>query len=259
MTQSNEPKTKFSHTDAFELLPWYVNESLPAKETALVREHLSGCAECRKEIISLNALQKAAVAENGAMPEPGPEIFSRIVSRIEDYEASQKSGKKSLITKWRKHFSDYWSAQTAFSKLVFAGQFAALLLLALAAVFSIQRSMNFEKQLAHEKNRADRNEKLLEEERKRFVTLTGPDVLKDANAILFNVAFQEEAKEKEIRELLESIKGRIVGGPSPQRFYTIAVSISEGEDKGRVAVEVLEKLRGKPRVVSFAEARPEQK
>jgi hypothetical protein len=256
MAQSNEPKTKFSHTDAFELLPWYVNESLSAEELALVREHLSTCVECQKEIIALDALQQAAIVENEAMPAPGPEMFSRIVSRIEDYEASQKSGGKSLITKWSERLSDFWSSQTAFSKLAFAGQLAALLLLAFAFVFSIQRARNFENQVAQEKKRADHNEKLLEEERQKYKTLSGPDGVKDANVILFNVAFQESAKEKEIRKLLESVKGRIISGPSSQRFYVIAVSISEGEDKERVAVEALEKLRSKPRVVLFVEARP---
>lgn len=48
------------------LLPWFANETLPAGEMALVREHLRDCAECREDA----ALQRRLRAAEPALP-PG--------------------------------------------------------------------------------------------------------------------------------------------------------------------------------------------
>jgi len=76
--------------------------------------------------------------------------------------------------------------------------------------------------------------------------------------VRLNVAFQESATEREIRELLNDISAHIISGPSRQRIYVIALPAAQGPERQRIIAEALTRLHARPRVVLFAAAQPEQ-
>ncbi|MBI1742521.1 zf-HC2 domain-containing protein [Candidatus Acetothermia bacterium] len=55
-------KKEESHLEIVELLPWYLNETLDAKERTKVTEHLKSCASCSQELDELKGLQKVITA-----------------------------------------------------------------------------------------------------------------------------------------------------------------------------------------------------
>ena len=53
--------------DIREMIPWYVNGTLSDAETALVREHVESCDDCRADV-ELHTSMHAAVVENDVTP-----------------------------------------------------------------------------------------------------------------------------------------------------------------------------------------------
>lgn len=50
MLDSRSTWSAGSHDDVWELIPWYVNGSLPPEEMTVIQHHISGCAECTLEV-----------------------------------------------------------------------------------------------------------------------------------------------------------------------------------------------------------------
>ncbi len=260
MAQETGSTTKLTHDDAFALLPWYVNESLAETEAPQVHAHVADCAVCQQEIATLNSMLRAVATSNETLPEPAPEMLDRVLNRIDDYGAARagRARAESTTPRWSARLNAFWLALFPWRRVAMAGQFVALLLLAVAIVFTAQRARRFEDQAARERLRADHNEQLLKETEQRYETLVGPNRTNGAQGARLNVAFQEHATEKEIRDLLNDINATIISGPSPQRIYVIALSAARGPDRQRLVTSALTQLRAKPRVVLFAADQPEQ-
>lgn len=252
MKQDEGPGTILDHDEAFAMLPWHVNGSLTEAEDAQVRSHLEDCAACRQEIATLNSLKQAVITSNEAVPEPAPAMLASLLNRIEDYEAARAATthRESLVAGWRERLSVFWFS---WSRVALAAQFAALLLLAVALIFTTQRARSFADRAASERARADHVEQLLKESQQNYETLAGRS---EANRGTLAVAFQERATEKEIRELLKAINGTIVSGPSPQRMYSIALKSAEGPERERIVAAALNQLRTQPQIVLFAAEQP---
>ena len=69
-----------SHETCFELLPWYLNQTLDASEHQAVEAHLVDCAACRDEVVFLEELQSSARV---VTPPPIGGRFDEVLSRIE--------------------------------------------------------------------------------------------------------------------------------------------------------------------------------
>ncbi len=78
----------------------------------------------------------------------------------------------------------------------------------------------------------------------RYRTLTAEHQLK--GGVKINIVFDQESKEKEIREVLNKIGADIVSGPTPEGLYKI--ELKKGEDV-ESALQYLKKCR----IVTFAE------
>jgi hypothetical protein len=137
------------------------------------------------------------------------------------------------------------------------GQFAVILLLAIALFFTTQRARRFSDLAAREQARADHNEQLLKDSQLKYETLSGPNPERVGPSVRLSVGFRERATEKEIRELLNEINATIVRGPSPQGLYVIALPVARDEDRERVAAGALNQLRARPKIILFAAAQPE--
>ncbi|HEY6908758.1 MAG TPA: zf-HC2 domain-containing protein [Myxococcales bacterium] len=68
------------HERMSELLPWYVNATLPPREAAQVERHLASCADCQKESERFRAIAEGEEEEGWA---PSPAHFARVMARID--------------------------------------------------------------------------------------------------------------------------------------------------------------------------------
>jgi hypothetical protein len=72
----------FSHRQAWDLIPWFVNGSATAAERELVGEHLRTCADCRDEYAFQSRLQAGMNTESMSERDPQP-AFRRLLERID--------------------------------------------------------------------------------------------------------------------------------------------------------------------------------
>ena len=68
-----------SHKEAEELLPWYTTGQLDIADQALVEQHLSGCAECRRQL----AFDRRMVDEFAALTPEVDNGWARLRQRLE--------------------------------------------------------------------------------------------------------------------------------------------------------------------------------
>ena len=205
-----------THKEAFELLPWYVNRSLDEDERRDVREHLSTCLVCRREVTFLERLDRAVVASPDVDFSP-KRSFSGLMEQIDASEgplarrmhASLLAGLRSLRTA-HPLLRGALLVQTAVILL------AAFLLLRMPLPDS-----------------APSFETLTDAP----ATLTPPD---PASARL-RVVFADDASMSEVQALLQLLDARVVEGPSSVGAFAIDVPAGKGAD-------ALEELRANGRV-----------
>jgi hypothetical protein len=76
------------HQRVWDLLPWYANGSLAAAEKDMVEGHLAGCPSCRHEVESCLQLQLALRQVEEAAPSPHPVQLARLMARLDEPAAS---------------------------------------------------------------------------------------------------------------------------------------------------------------------------
>lgn len=82
---------KTVHEDIYEVLPWFVNESLAGKQRQVVMAHLRQCPECREERDRLQALQQVVIEDDGSTTTDYRPAFRRLMKRIAVAEANRES------------------------------------------------------------------------------------------------------------------------------------------------------------------------
>jgi hypothetical protein len=221
-----------SHREIVDLLPWLINETLPEEEVKRVKTHLASCSPCQNELEELKGLQATVISLNESLLQPSVNLADRVMDRIATYEAEpaktkqQKPGIKRL---WS-YLAGLWSPLPIFVRTVIAIQLVTIVVLAGVLALYLPQPDTYR-------------------------TLAGKESTK-GELVRIKVVFQGNAPEKEVRELLVSIKGTIVDGPSTMGFYTIGFPVPDGSESERVLDVALEQLRSRPEIVKFAEAMP---
>ena len=75
MSNNESTMASYSHLQANELLPWYVNATLADDERRAVEEHLQNCADCRRDLEMLQMMQVAAQDSNTIPLVPDPDAM----------------------------------------------------------------------------------------------------------------------------------------------------------------------------------------
>jgi hypothetical protein len=215
------------HQEIIELLPWYVNATLNQAERRLVETHLDECSECANEVRSLTAMRKAVVAVGDEAPEPSQFLLNRALAQIEDYERTREQAETSQAEKsgkWYRHFSavweDWFGKTTVFARVALAVQMALILTVGTFAVYQLNHPLT------------------------EYRVLTA----NSGEGALIAVRFNETASEREIRQALEAVNATIVGGPSAQRMYTVALK-NVSQDNTAEIEKAMQKLLQNKRVV----------
>lgn len=223
-TQREHGGGRMGHQDAWELIPWYVNDTLEEPERSAVEEHLAACAICRQEVASSRRLERhlRAAGEVPLAPERG---FARLMARIDgsDDGLAEPAGSAWPGRLWRP-----FAAAPRPVRLALAGQLAALLALAVLALWPASPAAGPPAAAAG------------------FRTLSDAPLASPAAAPRLRLVFAGETRASELSDLLAASGARIVDGPTPAGVYT--VELAEPDD----VAAVLERLRLSPTVV-FAE------
>lgn len=210
------------HGRIWELLPWYVNDTLSERERERVEAHLADCPRCQEEESICRRTAEVVRNAGEVSPSPHPVQFQRMLARIEAREENEREER--ARGGWRR-FGAILSASEATPgrlRMALVAQ-AAIILLLIGAVVWQQMLLT------------------------SFHTLADPAPA-PVPTVGLRVVFASRATEREIRDLLLSVQGKITEGPSSVGVYTVAVPA------GRDPVEVvLARLRSEPQVVVFAE------
>lgn len=82
------------HEQVQELLPWFVNQTLPGDQLTMVSDHLRGCADCRQDV----QWQRSLLAAAPAVPQglDMESALARMMPRLEPRTAAQAAPASAL-------------------------------------------------------------------------------------------------------------------------------------------------------------------
>jgi hypothetical protein len=181
------------HHDAEELLPWYATGQLEGPELALVEEHLSGCAHCRRQL----AFERRMVDEFAELTPEVDSGWARLKQRLEAPAAPVRQASRRRESWWDKAARDAASVWQTFTRpAVAAIAFAQLAILVVAGsvLFSLSQPS--------------------------YRALGSAPPPQSANIIAM---FQADTTESQMREILRGSDASLVGGPTPTDAYLLRV------------------------------------
>ena len=184
------------HQEISLLLPWYVNKTLHKNEIEMVENHLVVCMTCRRELATLHKLA-AAVQNEGSIDSAAQASFTQLKKRIHgsNKTSQEKAPNVIALPVQRKAGGKIWHLSRPALAL------AAVLLVSLLVPRFIDTGnsqMNEYRTLSNAENRA-------------------------ASQNTIRVIFSNDAKQLEINEILASVNGQIIDGPTEQGVYTVAI------------------------------------
>jgi len=210
------------HQDVWELLPWYVNGTLQARDTDLVSAHLSACTACHDEVARCRALAAAVRSTTDVAWAPSAQRLERVLASIDAIEAAGARQRT-----WRERLGapiellrELFQGTPRPMRWALATQAALVVLLVGVATWQGVFSS-----------------------RAPYRTLADSDEARRAQTLI-HVVFAEDITEREIRTLLGRARGKIIGGPSAIGVYTVDVGAST-PDRETPALQI---LRGDPKV-----------
>lgn len=192
------------HQEIWELLPWYASGTLAGHELARVEQHLAGCAACQEELEHCRDFAAAVHLAEDSAAEPTAEQFAQLMDRIETAEGDDRMrrGWWGKLSRWVSSYKAILAQTPRFPRLVLAAETALVLLLAGVIVWQAQSTSGaFYRTLSQENGQSFRKR------------------------IQIRLVFAEDMTERELRELLSSVQGSLINGPSPRGVYTAEVPL----------------------------------
>lgn len=215
--QELPPDDAHPHT----LLPWYLTGTLGAAERAQVDAHLGQCADCQAELASLRDVREQ-VREAFTEPAAAPaSAHRRVMARVHRASSARQnaigaSALDRVAGFFRQLLAPKWAPAGA----------VALIALQVGVLMWAVREPETSPQITE-----------------RGVSTPTARV---------QVVFTPEARESEIRLLLDEVRGQIVSGPAADGSYVLEVLAS---DDARVQAK-LQTLRARADLVTRAERAP---
>lgn len=174
------------HDAAEELLPWYATGQLEPDERALVEQHLSSCAHCRRQL----AFERRMVDEFADLSPEIDTAWARLKQRIEPRRVAPR---EPLWARVARDAADIWHSLSR-------PAVAALATLQLAIIGGAGVFVSLSQE--------------------SYQAMGSAPLPASANVIAM---FRADATESEIRGLLQENGATLVGGPTPADAYLIEV------------------------------------
>lgn len=182
------------HHDAEELLPWYATGQLEGDELALVEQHLSGCAYCRRQL----TFERRMVEEFTAMTPEVDSGWARLKQRLEAPAPQEPTHAPAPHERWRDKVANDAAAlwQTVSRPAIAALAAAQLAFVGIAGTLLYSLSQP------------------------AYQALGSAPPPQSANVIAM---FSPDTTESQISQLLRSNGAALVGGPTPTDAYLLRV------------------------------------
>lgn len=183
------------HSEVAELLPWYVNGTLKAQEHDVVARHLLECKACHLDSQTLSRLQ-AEVSEEELDVDMRASL-TRVRQRVER-AAQPRHGPLARL-------ADHWRRLDRPVRQVLATQTALVAMLLLMVGWLVYTPAPA----------AD------------FRVLGAPSSPSSAAQAQIVVVFAEHATERQMRAMLLRVGANVVGGPTAEGAYVLAVDVGQ--------------------------------
>ncbi|GJM15777.1 MAG: hypothetical protein DHS20C13_11040 [Thermodesulfobacteriota bacterium] len=222
-----------SHEEINLLLPWYLNGTLESEEKEIVKKHLSDCSLCHMEIEELKMLRSTVLEANEAQNEmlsvPVEKMEMNVMDRIDSFEESieQKTQRVPIDDT-----DSIWSKVQGFFDGI---ALPSLSPVGMAALFVIQFAIILG--LAGTLFFTEPEYEVLSGNTQTEV-ISGPTIM---------LSFKDSATEKEIREILREIDGRIIDGPKAGGLYI--VELPEEMTNEKIMENVIDDLSSNTKVI----------
>lgn len=232
MNEQKDPKNQ-THKEATSL-PWYLAGTLTKQEKDEVEAHLTDCSNCRAELEDMKRIREAVKTTIQEREGPSPELFSKVMARIHEEEEDPTPIKSPVI----KEEVNWWAGIQARLQSLYTIPWVP----ALATILIVSQATLLLTKMGEQSGPYQQPGPIIER------GIPKASIPKMSSTI--QVGFREDAKEGDIRTLLQEINGRIVNGPSPQGIYILEVPISDS-----IRVEAtLQTLRARSNLVRLAES-----
>jgi anti-sigma factor RsiW len=185
-----------AHNAVDALLPWYVNGTLRGEELARVKEHLTSCDQCRREVDWLRDIF-AACAAIAPIPDAPP---------LADAGGIPAFGGHLQPLTLRSRISAGWRSAQPWMRMLMAAQLAALAVLGTLLAFDTGNDFGY-----------------------RTLGAYAPASGRDAIAVMFDPAMTED----ELRRVVTGAGARIVDGPTTTNAFVLEVPAARSDEAVR--------------------------
>lgn len=212
------------HQKTWELLPWYINNTLESPLRQLVDQHLEQCKDCRKELKEQQLLAQHVQQQDELSLSP-QQSFSKLMKRIDANEQTRhdshqsEPGSFSLLSYVRTLWTNVQQTPSP-TRWILAAQTVAIVFL-LGNILWVSTP--------------------LVDNTPGFETMSNGQASLITHARI-RIVFSDTSTEKDIRQILTRINARIIDGPSASGVYTLAVT--NGQETSREdLIEISRQLR----------------
>lgn len=230
------------HERSWQLLPWFVNGTLPAEQVTLVEQHVTTCAECTSEVRAHRALQ-AQLREGDAIVMAPQSAWQKMAARLDDEDEALTARYAARAVKPARHAHTTRHEVVVATPWTWAVAAQALIIMGLASALWWQTRTPDEASL-----------QASAWAQPQYQTLTsaaeppsGPGVVR--------VVFRRDLALVEVNALLRALSTQIVAGPTEAGVFTLAaptVLANLGGVEKNSMEPLLTHLRADARVI-FAE------
>lgn len=205
-----------NHSEAWDLIPWFVNGRASAEQRERIEQHMEQCAHCREEILAQHSLMQAVRTRPAVESMPHASL-QKLWTRIDGGGAAVAASAPEQMPRRRR---------TGLTGWLTAAVVVQALLLGLLSVYLLQQRGSAE-------GSGD------------YRTVSAPAAAPAAGAV--RAVFAPELPLGELQALLARAQLRIVNGPSAEGVLTLALA-----GAGADAAQALALVRAHP-AARFAE------
>ena len=196
ISSNNGIPTRSEHRQVWDLLPWYINNTLDPVEQANVRNHVKFCITCR---IELN--QQQQLVENmqkiDLMEQISQVSFAQLKAKIE-----KQPNLRTPVNHSETKNDAFFSSRQFLGFVQYTALAASLLLLSLPFMLGSLIDIT--------------------ELRSDYRTLANP-VVGEESTNLLRIVFSDPSDPEQINAILNRVSGRIINGPSDNGVYLVQV------------------------------------
>ncbi len=188
------------HQRAWDLLPWYINRSLDPIEHAIVKNHIRTCITCRIELNQQERLFRD-IQQTDLLQQVSQASFAQLKERIETLPEVCISSKSTALNKNLILFP-FKIRFLSFAK--YTALAASLLLLATPFILNSLPVVQPEIEGAYR-------------------TLASSTENADNTNKIVRIVFADSPDSKQINDVVHSVSGHIIKGPSPNGVYEVRI------------------------------------